>query len=178
MLHFKRFKALLTFSTLLGALACTPAMAHDYQVGPIRIDHPWARATVPGQQAGGAFLKLQNSGSTPDKLISVSTDIAKSAELHSMALEANVMRMRQINALDIPAGQTIELKPGSLHIMLTGLNAPLKVGDSVPLKLKFEKAGEVTVQVKVEALGTQGASAAAPGQMPAGDAAMHQHQHP
>src|SRR5262245_48865594 len=102
MLNSKRFKAVLTLSSFVGALACVPAMAHDYQVGTIRIDHPWARATVPGQQGGGAFLKLQNSGSTPDKLISASTDIAKSTELHSMALEANVMRMKQINVLDIP----------------------------------------------------------------------------
>src|SRR5262245_55705940 len=124
--HSKRFKALLTLSSFLGALACMPAMGHEYQVGTIRIDHPWARATVPGQQGGGAFLKLQNSGNAPDKLISASADIAKSTELHSMAMEANVMRMKQIGALDIPAGQTIELKPGSMHIMFMGLNAPLK----------------------------------------------------
>jgi len=100
------------------------------------------------------------------------------AELHTMSMQGMVMKMRPISGVDIPAGHPVSLKPAGEHIMLMGLNAPLKVGDSVPLKLKFGKAGEITVQVTVEALGTQGASAATPGQMPAGDAAMHKHQHP
>ena len=170
-----RFKAFLVLSSLLSGLATAPVQAHDYQLGSIQIGHPWARATVAGQQAGGAFLKLQNNGTAADKLISASAAVAHSTELHSMAMEGNVMRMRPIKALDIPAGQTVELKPGGLHIMFMGLKAPLKAGESVPLNLKFEKAGEVTVQVTVEALGSQGA--ASPAQMPSGEKASHQHQH-
>ncbi len=170
-----RFKAFLAVSGLLSVLAATPVRAHEYQVGPIQIGHPWARATVPGQQAGGAFLKLQNTGTGGDKLVSASTAAAKSAEIHTMAMEGNVMRMRELGALDIPAGQTIELKPGGLHIMFMGLKEPLKVGDSVPLRLKFERAGEVTVQVKVEALGSQGPASQA--QVPASEKAAHQHSH-
>ena len=92
----------------------------------------------------------------------VSAAIAASAEMHTMSMEGTVMRMRQIDAIDVPAGQTVELKPGSLHIMFMGLKSPLKVGDSIPVTLKFEKAGEVKVDVKVEALNPQSAPKSEP----------------
>lgn len=130
---------------VLASLAC---QAHGYKVGAIDIGHPWARPTAAGQPTGGGYLKLANGG-PPDKLLSASSDVAASVELHSMSLDGNVMRMRQVDAIDLPTGQTVELRPGGLHIMLVGLKAPLKEGDSFPLKLKFEKAGEVTVDVKV-----------------------------
>ena len=128
------------------------APAHDFKLGAITIGHPYARATVPGQPAGGGFLKLKNNGGD-DRLLSASAGVSGTVELHSMSMDGDVMRMRQVDAIALPAGKTVELKPGGLHIMFVGLKAPLKVGDSFPLKLKFEKAGEVTVEVKVEAPG-------------------------
>jgi copper(I)-binding protein len=128
------------------------AYAHDYTLGSIKIGHPWARATTPGAQTGGGYLKLENNGAA-DRLVSVSSSVSQSSELHSMSMEGNVMKMEMLDkGVDLPAGKTVELKPGGMHIMLVGLKAPLKEGTSFPLKLKFEKAGEITVDVKVESL--------------------------
>lgn len=129
-----------------------PSLAHGYKLGAIDIGHPWARPTAPGQPNGGGYLKLTNGGAA-DKLVSARSDVAASVELHSMGMDGNVMRMRQVDAIELPAGQVVELKPGGLHIMFNGLKAPLKEGDSFPVKLTFEKAGEVTVDVKVGAPG-------------------------
>ena len=142
----------LTAAALLAAALA--AHAHDFKLGAITIGHPYARATVPGQPAGGGFLKLKNNGGD-DRLLSASAGVSGTVELHSMGMDGDVMRMRQVDAIALPAGKTVELKPGGLHIMFMGLKAPLKVGDSFPLKLKFEKAGEVTVEVKVEAPGQE-----------------------
>jgi periplasmic copper chaperone A len=142
-----------TLAALALATCALAALAHSYAVGPIQIGHPWARATLAVQTAGGAYLKLQNTGSTPDRLVSASTPVAQRVELHSMAMDGNIMRMREIDAIDIPPGQVVELKPGSLHLMLVGLKAPLKQDSKVPLTLKFEKAGEVQVELKVDAMG-------------------------
>lgn len=126
--------------------------AHEFKAGSIRIGHPYARATASGQQAGGSFLSLDNAGDA-DKLLSAVSAVADRVELHAMKMEGDVMKMRQLDAIDVPAKGKIELKPGGLHIMLIGLKAPLKEGTNFPLTLRFEKAGEVTVQVNVEAPG-------------------------
>lgn len=132
-------------------LACAwVAHAHSFKLGELTIHHPYARATAPGQPAGAAYLSIRNAASADDKLVSVAADVSAGVELHEMKMEGSVMRMRELRALDLPGGKTVELKPGGLHIMLMGLKAPLKQGDKFPLKLTFEKAGEVTVTVNVE----------------------------
>ena len=151
-----RFIVVVVTTVGLGAAALV-AQANDVKAGTIAIGHPYARATVPGQPVGGGYLKLDNKGAA-DRLLSASAGVAGSVELHSMSMEGDVMRMRQVDSIALPAGKTVELKPGGLHIMFMGLKAPLKAGDSFPMKLKFEKAGEVTVQVKVEAPGQDGMS--------------------
>ena len=97
-------------------------------------------------------MKLVNKG-PDDKLLSASAEVAASVELHTMSMEGDVMRMRQVDGIALPKGKTVDLKPGALHMMLVGLKAPLKDGDQFQLKLKFENAGEVTVTVNVEAGG-------------------------
>jgi copper(I)-binding protein len=139
-------------ATAALGLAALAAHAHSFKVGPIDIGHPYARATAPGQPTGGGFLSLQNAGPA-DRLLSASADISKSVELHEMKMEGDVMRMRQVEGIALPTGQKVALAPGGLHIMFIGLKAPLKEGDKFPLVLKFEKAGEVTVTVNVEAAG-------------------------
>lgn len=133
------------------AFASMVAAAHEFKAGAIAIGHPYARATAAGQPIGGGFMKLANDGPAADKLLSASAPVAGSVELHTMRMEGDVMRMRQVDAIDLPAGATVELKPGGLHMMFIGLKQPLKAGDKFPLTLRFEKAGEVTVQVNVEA---------------------------
>ena len=151
---------------LVLAMAAFSANAHEYQAGTLKIGHPWARMTAPGQPSGGAFLKLNNTGTAADRLLGGSTPLADHIELHSMSMEGNVMKMREVNAIDVPPGQTVELKPGAWHMMLIGLKVPLKAGDKVPMTLKFAKAGEVKVELKIEEV--------APGAAASG-AAGHQH---
>ena len=140
------------FATLALCLVAGLANAHSFKLGSIDIGHPYARATAPAQPTGGGYLTLDNKGAD-DKLISASAAVSASVELHSMSMEGDVMRMRQVDSVALPAGKMVELKPGGLHIMFVGLKAPLKAGDKFPMKLKFEKAGEVEVTVNVEAPG-------------------------
>ena len=151
-------------ASLTLALASLGAHAHDYKLGSIRIDHPYARATAAGQPIGGAYLKLDNQGAD-DRLLSASAAVSKSVEMHSMAMDGDVMRMRQVQAIELPAGKTVELKPGGLHIMLVGLKAPLKAGNHFPMKLTFAKAGELTVDVMVQAIGPEAAQQPMPHEM-------------
>jgi periplasmic copper chaperone A len=129
------------------AAATLFALAAQAQTAP-KVEGVWARPTVAGQSGGGGFLKI-TGGSTPDRLVSASAGVAKVVELHTMEMDGNVMRMRQIPAIEVPAGETVELKPGGRHIMFMGLTQTLKAGDSFPMTLRFEKAGEVKVDVKV-----------------------------
>lgn len=145
-----RFKQLICAAAL--STAALAAHAHDYKLGALTIVHPYARATGAGQSIGGGYMKLVNGGAA-DRLVSVSADVSNSVELHEMKMEGDVMKMRQVDAIALQAGQTVELKPGGYHLMLVGLKAPLKAGESFPMKLKFEKAGEVMVDVKVEVPG-------------------------
>lgn len=147
---------------LATALLALPLLAgaQTSDSGTIRILQPWARATVTGQGAGGAFLKIENTGAA-DRLLSVRSEAAASTELHTMTMEGNIMRMREVDSIELPPGKTVELKPGGLHIMLMGLKAPLKAGEQVPLTLRFEKAGELSLQVPIEAAGSAGAGKAA-----------------
>ncbi|WP_372527000.1 copper chaperone PCu(A)C [Piscinibacter sp.] len=133
-------------------LAGLGAHADGSKLASITIDHPYARATLAGQSNGAAYFSLDNRGAG-DRLLAVSAPVSARAELHSMTMDGGVMRMRQLDAIDVPAGKTVELKPGGLHVMLLGLKAPLKAGDSFLMTLKFEKAGEATVDVKVQAVG-------------------------
>jgi len=136
-------------SAIALAAASFTAAAHGFQLGSIEIAHPNARPTAPGQSVGAGYFRLVNKGAA-DRLVSVTTPAASMVELHSMSMDGNVMQMRQIDAIDLPAGQTVELKSGGLHLMLMGLKAPLKDGDRLPMTLKFEKAGSIEVTVKVE----------------------------
>ena len=131
------------------SFAALGVTAHSFKVGNIDIGHPYARPTSSGQQVGAGYLKLANRGAA-DRLLSATAPVAASVEMHSMVMEGDVMKMRQVDAIDLPAGQTVELKPGGYHLMLMGLKAPLKDGDKLPLTLKFEKAGAVVVTVNVE----------------------------
>lgn len=139
----------------LGLLLSSAVMAvhaHEYQAGGLKIARPWARVTVPGQQAGGAFFSVQNTGAAADRLLGASSPAAARVELHTMSMEGNVMKMREVSAIELPAGRSVDLQPSTAqHLMLSGLKAPLKLGDKVPLTLRFEKAGEVKVELKVEA---------------------------
>ena len=104
---------------------------------------------------GGGFMKITNNGKTADRLVSASSPNAREVQMHTMSMEGGVMKMRQLkDGIVIPAGQTVELKPGSLHVMFMGIKAPFKKGSKIPATLKFKQAGSVKVQFTVQAVGS------------------------
>ena len=145
-------KFLIRFFAVLAMLGATSVFAHDYTVGSIKIDHPWSRATVAGIPNGVAYFVLHNNGDADDKLLSASSPVAKTVELHTHVKDGEIVRMRHVQDIDIPAGQTVALEPGGLHVMLMGLNNALEQGTTFPLTLEFEQAGSVTVDVVVQLL--------------------------
>lgn len=107
---------------------------------PVKVERAWIRARLPGQDASAGYMTLTNAGSAARKLVAASTSAAGSTELHQMSMDGDVMRMRAVDAIDLPAGQTVELKPGGFHLMLMKLKTPLAKNTSVPLTLTFEDA--------------------------------------
>nr|WP_231973562.1 copper chaperone PCu(A)C [Variovorax sp. HW608] len=129
-------------------------------VAPVDVRDAWIRAAVPGQSGTGAFMKLNAPSGT--RLVGASTPAAGVAEVHEMKMEGDTMRMRGLPSLDLPARQTVELKPGGSHLMLMDLKQPLANGTSVPLTLLFEdaKGRKSSLEIKVPVQTAAGAAAA------------------
>lgn len=123
----------------------------------VTVTDAWARETAPGQVNGGGFAVISNKGSKDDRLVSGTSPVAAEVQLHTMSMDGGVMRMRQlVDGIPVPAGQTVTLKPGSLHVMFIGLKHPLKRGETVPVTLRFAKAGEIKVNFAVQPVGAMG----------------------
>ncbi|HEY1396171.1 copper chaperone PCu(A)C [Roseateles sp.] len=135
----------------LACLAVVPALllTAGLAQAQVVVANAWVRATVPQQKSTGAFLQIKSP--TDLKLISVSTPSAGVAEVHEMAMDGDVMRMRPVASLAVPAGKLVELKPGGYHVMLMDLKGPLKTGDAVVLTLVFEGADKSRSTVSVQA---------------------------
>jgi len=139
-----------------GLVVASAALA---QAAQLEVKDAWARATPGNAENGAAYLTIVSP--TADRLVSVATPVAKKAELHTMTMKGMVMEMRPVEGVDIPPGRPVTLKPGGAHIMLLGLNQPLREGQSFPMTLNFEKAGPQPVTVTVEKLGAAGPAPAA-----------------
>ncbi|MGY8664877.1 copper chaperone PCu(A)C [Bradyrhizobium sp. UFLA05-109] len=139
----------------LSALAFgTPGRADDVKAGDLVITQAWSRATPGGAKVAGGYLTIENKGIAPDRLISVSAEIAGKIEVHEMAMDNGVMKMRPLDkGLAIEPGKTVKLAPGGYHLMMQELKGPLKQGDKVPVTLQFEKAGKIAVTLDVQAVG-------------------------
>jgi len=147
----------------VAAVIAAPARAQEVKAGDLVITQAWTRATPNGAKIGGGYLTIENKGSTPDRLIGGSADIAGKVEVHEMAMKDGVMKMRALDdGLTIEPGKTVKLAPGGYHLMMFDLKSPLKQGDTLPITLKFEKAGEVKVSLAVEGIGAQAPGSAAP----------------
>jgi copper(I)-binding protein len=152
----------LLLAAVLSVLAGAGA-AQTYTAGAIEVSNPWARATPKNASIGGAFMTITNKGSEPDRLIGIASPVAGRAEVHQMSMNNGVMSMRPVSgSLEIKAGQTVELKPESFHVMLIGLKQPLTQGERVKATLEFAKAGKIEVEYTVESMGAQGPSAGTP----------------
>jgi copper(I)-binding protein len=146
---------LLGFALALLFATTHSLWAHEFKIGDIEIEHPWSRATPEGAAVAAGYLGLSNEGSTPDRLISATAEIAGKTEIHEMAVDAaGVMTMRPVQGgIEIPAGGEVSLKPGSFHIMFMELKRQIKEGESFNGTLTFEKAGTLSVKYSVDAVG-------------------------
>jgi len=143
---------------LIAAGLAAPLAArahHDTNHGSLTLIHPWTRAARAGGQGAG-FMAIRNNGDQPDRLVSATTPAAPTVELHTHVRDGDVMRMRPVTDISVPAGQTVRLQPGGLHLMFIGLFQELRQGQSVPVTLVFERAGSVTVQMEIQAAGARG----------------------
>jgi copper(I)-binding protein len=139
---------------ILATLLAVPARADDVKAGDLVISQAWSRATPGGAKTGGGFLTIENKGTAPDKLTGASADFAGKIEVHEMAMNNGLMKMRPVEGgLTIDPGKTVKLAPGGLHLMMMNLKNPLKQGDKLPVTLQFEKAGKVTITLDVQAVG-------------------------
>lgn len=139
-------------AVVMGAalVAAGAAAAADAQLGALRIGNARAGATAPRQATAAAYLTLANGGGAADRLIAASSPAAEQVRLHMTAVDAQgVATMRAVDVLQIPAGGVVALEPGGLHLMLEGLKGPLAVGTTVTLVLRFDRAGEVRLDVPV-----------------------------
>lgn len=148
-----------TMRHLLIASALFAAVAAQAQSPAVKVDDAWVRATVAPQKATGAFMQL--TAAKPVKVIAASSPLASMVEIHEMKMEDGVMKMRAVEALPLPAGQAVALKPGSYHVMLMGLKAPIKAGDTVPLTLTVEGEDKQRTAVEIKAEARAGAGGGA-----------------
>jgi len=130
-------------------LAAMPAWAQ------VSVEQPWSRATPPGSMIGVGFMQLRNAGAAAERVVGASSPVAESVEMHVTSREGGVMKMRQVQTFEIPAGGAFELKPGGAHLMLTGLKRPLRQGERVPLTLRLERGGELNVELSVQEMGAR-----------------------
>lgn len=139
------FSGLLALQMLLAA----PAFAD------VRVQTPWSRATPPGAAVAGGFMTLHNEGAADDRLVSVTTDIAASVEIHQMSMEGGTMQMRELtDGLSLPAGEAVALAPGGYHLMFIDPK-PLREGDTFLATLTFENAGTKEVEFMAAAAGSR-----------------------
>jgi copper(I)-binding protein len=137
----------LSLSSVAAGLVLAAAPVLSF--AQVAVGDPWVRATVPQQQASGAFMTL--TAPKGAKLVEARSPVAGTVEVHEMKREGDVMRMRAIDGLDLPAGRTVKLEPGGYHVMLMGLKQTLNAGDTVPLTLIFESADRTRQTVEVKA---------------------------
>lgn len=146
---------ILAFTMMLLFAMTQGLLAHEFKTGDIEIVHPWSRATPDGAKVAAGYISLKNEGTEADRLVSATGAIAGKTEVHEMAVDANgIMTMRPVEGgIEIPAGATVELKPGGIHIMFMNLKQGVKEGEKFAGTLTFEKAGSIEVEFDVQAIG-------------------------
>jgi len=146
---------LVTITAMVIAGFSTCAMATDYKIGSLEIIAPWSRASPKGASTAIGYMTIKNNGATPDRLIGGSADFADALQLHSMTMEGDVSKMRELKSVDIDPNQTIEFKPGGSHVMFVGLKHSLSQGEHAKGTLIFEHAGTVQIEYDVQGIGAQ-----------------------
>lgn len=140
---------------LLLGLQAGAAWSHVHEKGDIQVRHPWSRATPPGAKVAVGYMEIRNRGAQPDRLLSASTTVAKRVEMHVTQREGEVMKMRQVESFEIPARERYALRPGGSHLMLVDIVQPLEKGERFTMKLRFERAGELEIELEVQERGSR-----------------------
>ncbi len=155
-----RLTTVLSAVAVLIAGAMGPALADTIIVGSLALNDLWTRATPPGAPTAAGYLTIANNGAEADRLIAVASPYAETGEIHVMEMKDGVMSMRAVEGgIEIPAGGSVTLAPGGLHLMFIKLKDALHEGDELPVRLTFEKAGSVETSLHVMAIGAKGPSA-------------------
>ena len=134
-------------------VACLGTAAHAQSDAGIHASAPWARATGRMAHSAVVYMVLENSGEAGDRLVAASTPAAGRAELHTHIRDGNILRMREVKSIEVGPHAKVSLQPSGLHVMLLDLKGPLKEGSHFPLTLRFEKAGDITLDVAVKGAG-------------------------
>jgi copper(I)-binding protein len=146
------------FVAIIIALTSTGAFASDYRIGGLEILSPWSRATPGGATIGAGYMTIKNTGTTSDRLIGGTTDVASDFQFHQTTIEGDVSKMHEMKSgVEIKPGETVEFKPGSTHVMFVKLKRPLRQHDVIKGTLIFEKAGTVGIEYTVGSVGAQSA---------------------
>jgi len=141
----------LSIAAVAALFAATSALAHDYKVGDLVVDHPMAFETAQTAQTAGGFMTITNNGDAADRLVAVEAAFPR-VEIHTTEMDGDIARMMQLeDGIEVPAGESIMLQPGGLHVMFMGLGGdPFEAGEEVPATLVFENAGSLEILFKVE----------------------------
>lgn len=143
----------LTIATMALLTTMGFGVASEYKIDGIVIEHPFTRATPPKARVAGGYMKITNNGSQMDRLVGGAAAFSKRVEIHEMSMENDVMRMRPLpDGLEIAPGATVELKPGSYHMMFMSISEPMQQGAKHTVTLRFEKAGEIDLEIAVESM--------------------------
>ncbi|HEV2673490.1 MAG TPA: copper chaperone PCu(A)C [Aliidongia sp.] len=177
-MQFRRFP----FSALAAVIAVgaailaqqTQSAAQSPAAAPVQVTQAWARATPGKSTIGAAYATV--TAPAGDRLVAAATPVAGAAQLHEHTMDGGIMKMRQVDAVPLPAGQAVTLSPGGYHIMLMDLKAPLVAGQSFPLTLTFEKAGAVETTVTVGGVGASGPAGASGSMAPMNMGTMAGHK--
>lgn len=134
---------------LIIAVLNAPVAAQEFKLGGLTVIGPWSRELPPVAPNGAAYFRVENHGANADRIVSVHSPIAERAELHTHEMDGGLMKMRHVHSVRVPAHGAVTFEPEGLHVMLFGLKTPLVGGESFPLALEFEEAGEIEVSVEI-----------------------------
>ena len=148
-------QAFIAAGLAIVAFASPLAAAHGYIKGTIEVRHPWTRATPPGAEVAAGYLEIRNTGREPDRVIGASSPAAERVEMHVTASEKGVMKMREVTSFEAPARKRLVMRPDGTHLMIVGLRKPFVKGQRIPLTLRFERAGDVRVEMEVQPGGSK-----------------------
>ena len=153
---------ILAGAVFLTASVSMPSLAQETKAGSMVITQSWSRATPGGAKVAAGYLTIENKGSSADRLLGATTDVAGKVELHEMSMNNGIMNMRPVEGgIVIEPGKVVKLAPNGFHIMLLNLKKPLTKGDKVPVTVEFENAGKVTLSLDVQGVGAEGPESAA-----------------